>query len=67
MTKPTPRKRDFVRDPNQISQTMAVSLRPDRIQWVKQEAKQRNISYSDLVRELIDEARKQAERESMTA
>lgn len=55
------------RDPNQIAEKFTISLRPDRIQWVKQEASQRNISYSDIVRDLIDEARKQAERESMTA
>lgn len=46
---------------------LGVSLRPDRIQWVRQTADQKGISISQVVRDLIDEARKQAERESMSA
>lgn len=46
---------------------LGVSLRPDRIQWVRQTADRRGISISQVVRDLIDEARKQTERESMTA
>jgi len=46
---------------------LGVSLRPDRIQWVRQTADRRGISISQVVRDLIDEARKQNERESMTA
>lgn len=46
---------------------LGVSLRPDRIQWVRQTADQKGVSISQVVRDLIDEARKQTERESMTA
>jgi len=46
---------------------LGVSLRPDRIQWVRKTAEEKGVSISQVVRDLIDEARKQAEQESMTA
>jgi len=67
MAKTQAPKRAYTRKQNEIAKTIAVSLRPDRIQWIRQSAKSRNVSYSDVVRDLIDEARKQGERESMTA
>lgn len=67
MAKTQAHKRAYTRNQKEIAQTIAVSLRPDRIQWIRQSAKARNVSQSDIVRDLIDEARRQAERESMTA
>lgn len=46
---------------------LGVSLRPDRIQWVRKTAEEKGVSISQVVRDLIDEARRQSERESMTA
>lgn len=46
---------------------VGISLRPDRVSFLKQTAEARGVSVSEIVRHLIDEARKQAERESMTA
>jgi len=46
---------------------LGVSLRPDRIQWVRKTAEEKGVSISEVVRDLIDQARQQAERESMTA
>lgn len=61
------RKRTYTRNANEIAEKFTISLRPDRIKWIKQTAAERNVAYSDIVRDLVDEARKQAERESMTA
>lgn len=47
--------------------TFTISLRPDRIGWIRQAANAKGVSASEIVRDLVDEARKQAERESMTA
>jgi hypothetical protein len=46
---------------------VGVSLRPDRVAWIRQAAEAKGVSVSEVVRDLIDEARKQTERESMTA
>jgi hypothetical protein len=46
---------------------IGVSLRPDRVSFLKQAAQSRGVSVSEIVRDLIDEARRQAERESMSA
>lgn len=46
---------------------VGISLRPDRVSFLKQAAQSRGVSVSEVVRDLIDEARRQAERESMTA
>jgi hypothetical protein len=46
---------------------IGVSLRPDRVTFLKQTAEARGVSVSEIVRDLVDEARKQAERKSRTA
>lgn len=53
--------------PTRRSINVGISLRPDRVSFLKQAAQSRGVSVSEIVRDLIDEARKQAERESMTA
>lgn len=57
----------LTRAPKPKALMLGVSLRPDRIQWVRKTAEEKGVSISQVVRDLIDEARKQAERESMTA
>lgn len=67
MTKTTPPiKRAYERGARK-SGILTVSLRPDRIKWVRDVATQRNIAISDVVREALDAARLQSERESMSA
>ena len=57
----------ITRAPKPKALMLGVSLRPDRIQWVRKTAEEKGVSISQVVRDLIDEARRQSERESMTA
>ena len=59
---PTPTE---AKRPNAV--IVSVTLRPDRVAWIRQTAQTKGVSISEIVRDAIDEARRQAERESMTA